>query len=158
SATISGGAALKAASTNDLVLRADQPTDSLSISTVISGSANNSLTKSGAGTVTLSANNTYGGFTYIDGGILSIPSIANVSTASPLGAPNSSSASIQINGGTLQYTGSTASTTRGFSIGTGGGGIEVTQAGATLTFTGTALGANTGLIGDSLIKSGPGTL
>jgi len=154
SATISGGTAIQTTGNADLEFRTDLASDSLTISTVIAKAGTNTVTKSGAGTLTLSGANAYTGKTYIDGGTLSIPSIANSGTASPLGT----NASIQINGGTLQYTGATASTDRGFTIGYGGGGIEVTQAGTTLTFTGTAIGANTGLVGDSLIKSGSGTL
>jgi autotransporter-associated beta strand protein len=158
SATISGGT-IRAASNQELVIRTDGINDTLTINSVIAANGSNALTKSGAGTLFLSGTNTYTGKTFINGGVLSIATIANLSTASPLGAPTTAgNGSIQLQQGTLQYTGTTASTTRGFTVGYGGGGIDVTQAGTSLTFTGLAYGPETLLPSDALIKKGAGTL
>ncbi len=159
SATIGGGAGIQAANNQELVIRTDQVNDSLTISSPILANGTNTFVKSGAGTLTLTGANTYTGITYIDGGVLSIATIGNLSAASTLGAPTTATkGKIQLDGGALQYTGATASTDRGFNVGIGGGGINVSQAGTTLTFTGTSTGADTSLVSDSLVKTGTGTL
>ncbi len=74
-ATISGGTGITTtASGNEMVIRTDVAADSLTISTPILSNGANSLTKSGAGTLILSAANTYGGATSINAGILQIGS------------------------------------------------------------------------------------
>ncbi len=143
-----------------------------------------SLTKDGAGTLRLSAANTFTGKTTITGGTLSINSIANVSGgASSLGAPITvANGTIDIGGGgTLAYTGSGHTTNRwvNLSAGTTGGSIDASGTGAlvftgnitsgnsskTLTLTGTSTHANeiSGVISNnsvteitSLTKSGSG--
>jgi autotransporter-associated beta strand protein len=152
SATISGGTAIRAASGRELVIRTDGVNDTLTINSVIAANGSNALTKSGAGTLFLGGTNTYTGKTFVDGGVLSIAAMAN------LGSPAAANTVIQLQQGTLQYTGATASTTRGFTVGYGGGGIDVTQAGTSLTFTGRAYGPETLLPSDALIKKGAGTL
>lgn len=99
-----------------------------------------------------------------------------------LGLSSNAATSLIINGGTLQYTGATASTDRLFSIGTSGGTLDASGTGAlnftntgsmgfngqtgtrTLTLTGTNSGNNTlaAAIGNnggatSLVKNGSGT-
>ncbi len=63
---------LRGPSGGDLVVRTDQPTDTLSISSPIVDNSGSGLTKSGAGTLSLSAANTYTGGTIVDGGILAV--------------------------------------------------------------------------------------
>src|SRR5215472_15266308 len=117
---------------------------------VISG--NTSVLMSGAGTFTLSSTNTYTGVTTINAGVLSVATIGNGGSAGNLGAATSAAASLVLGGGTLQYTGATASTNRAFTLTAGTtSSIDVTT--NTLTISGA--GANTT---GSLTKIGAGTL
>ncbi|HEY1379144.1 MAG TPA: autotransporter-associated beta strand repeat-containing protein [Gemmataceae bacterium] len=115
------------------------------------------VAKSNAGTLTLTGANTYTGPTAVNGGILSVSSLANGLSASNIGQSSNAAANLTFsNGGILQYTGPTASTDRAFTvtIGTGGsgGGFDVTQAGTALTVSGAGTGNG------QLLKNGPGTL
>jgi fibronectin-binding autotransporter adhesin len=112
------------------------------------------LTKIGAGTLTLSnATSNYSGATTISAGTLSVGTLANGGAASSIGASSSASINLVLqNGGTLQYTGATVASDRGFTLGTGGGVIGVSNAASTLTLSGTAIGTG------SLTKTGAGTL
>src|SRR5205814_7441760 len=77
----------------------------------------------GNGTTTLAAGNTYQGATDVLGGTLSISSLANGGTPSGIGQSSNSATNLVLNGGTLHYNGSSASTDRLYSIGTSGGTI-----------------------------------
>jgi fibronectin-binding autotransporter adhesin len=117
---------------------------------VISG--NTSVTMSGAGTFTLSSTNTYTGVTTINAGVLSVATIGNGGSAGNLGAATSAAGNLVLGGGTLQYTGATASTNRAFTLTAGTtSSIDVTT--NTLTISGA--GANTT---GSLTKIGAGGL
>jgi len=70
--SITGGAGIQAASGSELVVRTDQAGDTLTIATPILANGASSLTKSGAGTLTLSGSLLYSGTTYVDAGTLSI--------------------------------------------------------------------------------------
>ena len=110
------------------------------------------LTKSGLGTATLSGANTYTGATMISAGTLSVASIGNGGVAGNLGAASNAAANLVFDGGTLQYTGATASTDRNFTISAGKSAtFDITT--NTLTLLGAAL-TSTG----SLTKLGAGTL
>lgn len=127
--------------------------------TVISGdgriSGGTGLTKSNSGTVSLfSPTNDYTGITALNGGVLSVTNLANGGSPSPIGAATSASANLVLNGGTLQYTGPSASTDRGAALGSNGGTVEVTTAANSLTVGGVL----TGTSGGALTKTGPGTL
>ena len=121
---------------------------------VITGAA--SLTKSGANTVTLSNANTYTGVTIIAGGTLSVATIGNGGvTSSNLGSASNAASNIVFDGGTLQYTGSTATSDRAFTINAGKTAtIEVTTSGQSLSLAGATGTTTTG----ALTKTGAGTL
>ena len=106
------------------------------------GGSNNlvvgSTSINGGGTVVLSANNPFTGTVTINGGVLSVGTVASGGAASPLGAGASAivvGATTASTGGaaTFRYTGATASTDRGLTMGTSGGTVDVTTAAATLT-------------------------
>ncbi|NBO57110.1 MAG: hypothetical protein EBU84_21510, partial [Actinobacteria bacterium] len=108
-----------------------------------------SLSKDGAGTLTLSASNTYSGTTTISNGEISISSDSNLGSA-----PNSFLAtSITLDGGMLSATNSLSlSTNRGITLGpTNAGRINV-GSGLTLTYGGVIAGST------NLTVSGSGTL
>jgi len=111
---------------------------------------NSGLKKLGANLLTLSNSNTYTGVTTISGGTLSVATVSNAGTASNLGAGSS----VVFDGGSLLYTGATASSNKGFAITNGlTGKITVQNAGTTLTLSGGS-SASTG----NLTKAGAGTL
>ena len=111
------------------------------------------LTKSGAADVTIGTRNTYTGVTRLEGGTTSISVIAHGGTASGIGAASAAPSNLVFAGGRLQYTGSTASVNRGFSLVGDGGGIAVSQTNALLTLSG-SITADSG----RFTKSGLGNL
>jgi len=89
------------------------------------------LTKNGSTTLTLAGGvNNYSGATTISGGTVSVGTIANGGAASDIGSANNTAGSLVLNGGTLQYTGSGATSDRLFTLGTGNGGIDSSGSGA----------------------------
>jgi fibronectin-binding autotransporter adhesin len=70
--TISGGAGIQAAAGAELVVRSDLAGDSLRIGTPILANGVNAFTKSGAGTVTLAADNTFTGGVRVNAGTLAV--------------------------------------------------------------------------------------
>ncbi|MEO6846906.1 MAG: autotransporter-associated beta strand repeat-containing protein [Chthoniobacterales bacterium] len=89
------------------------------------------LTKSGVGVLTLNGANTYTGATSITGGTISANKIVVSGGNSSLG--NASSAVTLSGGGILSYTGNSATYTRGFTLGSGGGEVDTATSGQTLT-------------------------
>lgn len=132
------------------------------------------IVKSGTGTWTLTGANTYTGTTTVSQGTLSVSNVVVTSNSSNLG--NAASAVVlggATTAGTLSYTGNSAIYTRGFTVNAGGGEVDVTTAGQTLTI-GTGGVATNGLFsvggagnttvnsvvsgGGGLAKTGSGTL
>lgn len=113
------------------------------------------LTKTGAGTLTLSSANSYSGFTRVGGGTLSISQDLNLGAVPGAVTPTS----LSIDGGTLSATASfSIATNRGIVVGpnagSGFGTIDVAS-GQTVTYGGViASPSGTG----GLIKAGAGTL
>jgi autotransporter-associated beta strand protein len=114
------------------------------------GTTSGTLTKDGAGTVTLgNAANTYGGVTTIGGGVLRVGTLAAAGANSSIGTNGTV---IITNGGVLDYTGATTTNSRGINLASDNGGIGVSSNAAALTISGVI--SNSG----SLVKSGAGTL
>ncbi|WP_264487239.1 beta strand repeat-containing protein [Luteolibacter arcticus] len=119
---------------------------------VISGAGD--FAKAGLGSVTLSGVNTYTGVTTLNGGILSVGTIGNGGVAGNLGKATNAAGNLVLAGGTLQYTGATASTNRSFTLTAGTHSTVDVSTGATnLTIS----GASTATTG-GLVKTGTGTL
>jgi fibronectin-binding autotransporter adhesin len=79
----------------------------------------------------------------------SIATIANGGTASLIGAGAVDADALVLNGGTLKFSGSTATTDRAFTVGTNGATIEV--AGGRVTFNGTGTVAQAGNAARTLV-------
>jgi len=90
-----------------------------------------SLTKNGNSTLVLSGGaNAYTGVTTVSGGTLIVNTLANGGSPSDIGAASSGATNLVLNGGTLQYVGSGAAIDRQFSVGTAGGALDASGAGA----------------------------
>ena len=124
--------------------------------TVYSGimSGLGSLTKTGTGTLTLSGTNTYSGSTTISAGTLSVATIGNGGEGGNLGQALSDAANLVLDGGTLQYTGTTATTNRAFTLAAAKtSSIDVSNAATNLTLSGSSASTS-----GALTKLGPGRL
>jgi autotransporter-associated beta strand protein len=123
------------------------------------GGGSVALTKSGAGTLTLSATNLFTGGTTITGGVLSIANDGNLGAIPGTATANS----ITINGGTLQLTAGTAAggvsgavtlnANRGISLGSSNGSINLTFG---FTAVGSQLGTETAFVCNSVISGNGG--
>jgi autotransporter-associated beta strand protein len=110
------------------------------------------LSKQGSGTLTLTATNTYTGATTISAGVLSVGTLADDGTASNIGP-----GSLILDGGTLRYTGGTATLNRSFQLSYGKSGtIDVAQANTMLTLSNVVATNDSRTFG--FIKDGAGTL
>jgi autotransporter-associated beta strand protein/T5SS/PEP-CTERM-associated repeat protein len=111
------------------------------------------LVKRGTGTATIASANTFTGGVQIEGGRLTVPTLGDGGAAGPLGATTADPANIVLAGGTLAFSGSTATSDRGFTVAAAGSAIEVTDAAASLTLSGA-----TAATGGVFSKTGAGTL
>lgn len=108
------------------------------------------VVKSGPGIWTFNAANTYSGGTTIAGGTLVGATIGNSGVNSNFGRGGFTLA----DGGTLRYTGATASTNRNFALSGTGGRVQITTTATTLTLAGVISGSADASFG----KTGNGTL
>jgi autotransporter-associated beta strand protein len=168
STTISGSgtANLSIAPDGEYVFRTDSASDSLTINVPLAANVSgtpvpNRIVKDGAGTLTLGAANLNTGQTYVNGGILSISSNANLGAQDP-------GAAVNLNNGTLQAT-ATFGLFNGVA-GTNNRGIVIFNSG-TIDVTSSNVLTVAGVISDNwtpvsnaafrkgtLVKSGTGTL
>ena len=114
------------------------------------------LTKSGAGTVVLAANNTFTGSIYLNSGVLSVASAGSATAANPLGQAVSAATNLIFDGGTLRYTGTGSSSTDRGATFNAYSNIDVNQSSGTFILTG-SLNGIAGIPG-LLNKIGTGTL
>lgn len=120
--------------------------------TISNTSGTIALTKIGTGTQTFSGSNTHTGVTTISAGVLSVATIGDGGVAGNLGQATNAAANLVLGGGTLEYTGATASTNRNFTLSTGTTStFEITTNNLTIS------GASTNTTG-GFIKTGAGTL
>ena len=127
---------------------------SVSVASALQAAGTSGLTKSGAGTLTLTVPNTYTGATTITAGTLSVTTIGDGGVAGNLGQATSANTNWVIGSGTLQYTGATASSNRGFTLSSGTTAtFDITSGTTNLTISG-ASAISTG----GLTKTGAGTL
>lgn len=133
------------------------PTISVETGRIATISANlvglDGILKTGAGTLALSAANSYTGATILTDGVLSVQTLGDGgATNSNLGLTSSAATNLIFNGGTLQYTGAAASSNRNFTI----------NAGKTATFDITTnnliLSGSSPATNGALTKTGAGTL
>ena len=179
-ATISGTAGLTTGSANDLVVRVDTTSDSLTISAPITATTTGGLSKSGLGTLVLSGANAFTGNLYVNGGTLSISGTA-YDRAEPATGPLGAGVTVTprqiiLNGGTFQLSSGVFNpnaNTNLFQVGTAGGTLALganaalrlddagqLTGGGDLTFTAgsggvfTLSNANNGFTGNSVLSSG----
>ncbi len=115
-----GAGGIQPSASSDLIIRTDQGTDSLTLTSNILANGTNTLIKSGAGTLTMTsgyANNMTGGL-FLNSGTYA------ASTDAALGATGGA---ITFNGGTLWTNASsfTVGATRPITVNTGGAGLEI---------------------------------
>ncbi len=136
SANIGGLKGSGALSLTGVTINVGSNNQSSSYSGAISSSSGGALNKAGTGTLTLSGSSSFNGPITIQNGVLASATFPNASTNGSLGFGGSAS-SLIIDGGTLQYIGtSTATSSRLFSVGPNGGTLECAAAGP-LKLTGT---------------------
>ena len=125
-------------------------------SAIVDNGGATSFVKGGTGRVVLSGANSYSGLTNLTNGVLSVSNISDGGVSSGIGASSAASSNLVLEGGTLQYTGASATTDRGFTLVNGGvtRTIEVTNSAANLTFSGLVTSPDDA----GFTKSGAGTL
>jgi autotransporter-associated beta strand protein len=111
------------------------------------------LTKQGTGSliITNTSGNTYTGATVLQGGTVTVNSLANGGATSAIGASSSNPTNLVFAGGTLSYQGSPVAINRGYAV-QGVGGTLSLQSNLTLS------GFVTAASGSGFVKTGPATL
>ncbi len=150
-----GGPTLGAVVLNSTVtpisLTFDNSTVPYSLNGTGSISGSTGLTKRGFQSLELYTANEYTGVTDLQGGTTSINSLANAGSPSSIGAAAASPANLLLSGGNLVYTGTAATTDRGFTIGAANTTIQTT---ADIRFDGQVVSDPN----SNLIKTGTGKL
>jgi fibronectin-binding autotransporter adhesin len=131
-------------------------------STIVDNGGATSFTVGGTGgatatgVVALTGAKSYTGATTVSGATLAFSTVANGGVASAIGASSNASSNLVLENGTLRYTGSTATTDRGFTLVNGGPArtFEVNNPSTNLTFTGQVTSPDDA----GFTKSGAGTL
>jgi autotransporter-associated beta strand protein len=139
-AALAGTGTVENANATPAMLTVNVPSAGSSFTGVIrdgTGGGALSLVVTGAGAFTVGNANTYTGSTTIAGGsTLSAGTLAKGGSPSSIGASAKDTGNLVLQGGTLVYTGSTASSDRGFTLGAGGGTLTNSTSGSTLTISG----------------------
>jgi autotransporter-associated beta strand protein len=175
--TISGGTGVQTKTAGaELVVRSDSSGDTVTISTSILDNGTSSLTKTGAGSLTLSAaSNTYAGGTIITQGTLSVSGggLPNTGAVRVAGgtyslAANDTIGALTLRNGSITYsvasnTAVTPWTLTGTSYAVENGQVNVILGGSGVTFTKSTAGnvtltANNTYTGDTTIQAGKLTL
>ncbi len=128
--------------------------NNVTLASALGSSTNANLIKLGAGTLTITGTSTFTGGTAVRAGILSVGSVAD--TNSNIGSGTASTSYVEVTqGGTLQYTGTTAASISKFLwMDTGASAtIDISNAAGSITWT---PGGGTRSI--PFTKAGPGTL
>jgi len=146
-ATLITGGTITSGNGQDLIVIQNNTSAALTLDATVSGAVG--FTKSGGGQLILTAANSYTGATYLNGGITTISSNANLGSVS-------TGADVNFNGGTLSVTNTLAldnagSNQRDLVFGNNGGTLDV-AVGQNLTVSGNISGDGT------LNKTGAGTL
>lgn len=111
---------------------------------IVNSTGTTAVTKTGGGTWRLSGLNSYTGVNSITGGVLEVVHLANGGEVSSLGQTSNAASSLSLNGGTLRYVGTGASTDRRFTIASAlGATLDASGTGA-VSFTNTTSPSQTG--------------
>jgi fibronectin-binding autotransporter adhesin len=167
--TLVGAAAQSAASitsASELTVHNYSANDMTISAMIADNGTGTALNKTGGGKLIVTGTNTYTGGTHINGGIFEVATLTNGGVAGPLGASTNVAANLQFGGGTLRYTGPTATIDRQFTINYGGATFDIADPNANLTFNrGGTVGFGAGAATvpyvtptGGLTKTGPGTL
>ena len=116
------------------------------------GGVGATLTKQGAGTLTINNTNTFTGTTFIEGGVIVVSSVGGANADGGLGRGGEVVLGTAASAGTLRYTGTGETVSRFLTVQGGGGTVEIANPAAALQLDGDASGTGT------FVKAGPGTL
>lgn len=162
------GGTLRGSAGGDLIVIQNNGSNGLTIESVIANNTTaTALTKAGAGTLTLTGNNTYSGGTFFSGGIVAISKLADTGDSNLGNSAGGTDNMWTFNTGRLQLvTGATAdvTTARDVLLMSGGGIIDVANAARTVTLNGVIsseallTGEGISLNSSVLTKEGAGTL
>ncbi len=160
--TISSGT-ITTGGANELVIRVDQASDTLTIASSLASSSGAGLTKSGLGTLKLTGNNSLTGAVYINSGVLQFQNmnlsngygwyLGNAKIESLSGTNSTSSTLSLVGSGTVQVDTGTLTFTNGANLTSGGVNTLTVGGTGNVVFSGAVTGAGAGLT-----KFGSGTV